>query len=116
MTNVMKEFRDEDRNKIEYERSENEISIFLETGSFNNYYVWIDKKGNFSCKYAPRSGDGLGKVNLTNTLISKYNYEAIKRFVEDETKSKEKIFDYLYTMVFKFLKVADISTEEYIWD
>jgi len=116
MTNTMKEFRDEERNKIEYERSENEISVLLETGSFNNYYVWIDKKGTFSCKYNPRSGDGLGKVNLTNSLISKYNYDSIRKFVENDSKSKEKIFDYLYNMVFKFLKVVDITTEEDIWD
>jgi len=116
MTNIMKEFRDEERNKIEYERSENEISVLLETGSFNNYYVWIDKKGNFSCKYLPRSGDGIAKANLTNSLISKYNYDSIKKFAENDSKSKEKIFDYLYNMVFKFLKVADINTEEDIWD
>jgi len=116
MTNVMKEFRDEERNRIEYERSENEISVSLETGSFDNYYVWIDKKGTFSCKYVPRSGDGVAKVNLANTLIIKYDHNSIKNFVEDESKSKEKIFDYLYTMVFKFLKVADINTEEDIWD
>jgi len=116
MTNIMKEFRDEERNKIEYERSENEISVLLITCSFNNYYVWIEKKGNFSCKYAPRSGDCIAKANLANTLIIKYDYNSIKKFVEDEAKSKEKIFDYLYTMVFKFLKVADINTEEDIWD
>jgi len=116
MISITKELRDEVRNKIEYERNENEISVFLKTGSFNNYYLWIEKKGNFDCKYLPRSGGGIAKANLTNTLISKYNYESIKKFVEDESKSKEKIFDYLYTMVFKFLKVADITTEEDIWD
>ena len=116
MTNTMKEFRDEERNKIEYERSENEISVSLETGSFDNYYVWIGKKGTFSCKYVPRSGDGVAKSNLTNSLISKYNYDSIKKFVENDSKSKEKIFDYLYTIIFKFLKVADINAEEDIWD
>jgi len=116
MTSIMKEFRDEERNKIEYESSENEISVLLETGSFNNYYVWIDKKGTFSCKYATRSGDAIAKANLTNSLISKYNYDSIRKFVENDSKSKEKIFEYLYTMVFKFLKVADINTEEDIWD
>jgi len=116
MTSIMKEFRDEDRNKIEYERNENEISVFLETSSFNNYYVWIDKKGTFSSKYSPRSGDCIAKANLANTLIIKYDYNSIKKFVENDSKSKEKIFDYLYNMVFKFLKVADINTEEDIWD
>jgi len=91
-----------------YARDPDKIKISFSNEAVN-YVAVIYKDGTFDCKYSNVfSGDKVAKEGLNNTLVDQYNYESIKRFVEDEKHSKEKISDYLYDVISEILRIAGI--------
>jgi len=92
-----------------YVRDTDKIKIYF-SGEAVNYVATIYKNGTFDYKYSNLfSGDKIAKEGLNNKLSDKYNYDAIKNFVEIKKNSKSKISEFLYNIVYELSEVAGVD-------
>ena len=92
-----------------YVRDPDKIKISF-SGEAVNYVAVIYKNGTFDYKYSNLfSGDKITKEGLNNKLSDIYDYDSIKKFVENKRNSKSKISELLYHVVYELSKVAGVD-------
>ena len=92
-----------------YTRDPDKIRISF-SGEAVNYVAVIYKNGTFDYKYSNLfSGDNITKKGLNNKLSDIYDYDSIKKFVENKRNSKSKISELLYHVVYELSKVAGVD-------
>jgi len=92
-----------------YVRDPDKIKISF-SGEAVNYVATIYKNGTFDYKYSNLfSGDKITKEGLDNKLSDIYDYDSIKKFVENKRNSKSKISELLYHVVYELSKVAGVD-------
>jgi len=92
-----------------YVRDSDKIKISF-SGEAVNYVAVIYKNGTFDYKYSNLfSGDKITKEGLNNKLSDIYDYDSIKKFVENKRNSKSKISELLYHVVYELSKVAGVD-------
>jgi len=92
-----------------YVRDQDKIRISF-SGEAVNYVATIYKNGTFDYKYSNLfSEDKIIKEGLNNKLSDIYDYDSIKKFVENKRNSKSKISELLYQVVYELSKVAGVD-------
>jgi len=92
-----------------YVRDTDKIKIYF-SGEAVNYVATIYKNGTFDYKYSNLfSGDKIIKEGFNNKLSDKYDYDKIKKFVENKRNSKSKISELLYNVVYELSEVAGVD-------